>query len=146
MVHRKLNAHGTVTHAIPTVDEMRQGQVRTHEGELTFVGGTDEGALLKELSAIPEIASVTMTPIADAAARSKERTGAGACARAGSETAKGMTTVRVRTDILDNLIDNVGELFILRSRFESLLAGDVHPECVPPSTRSARASARSTTR
>ena len=44
------------------------------------------------------------------------------------QPAKGTTSVRVRTDILDTLIDDVGELFILRERLESLLAESPKPE------------------
>jgi two-component system, chemotaxis family, sensor kinase CheA len=117
-VHRQLSGIGKVTQSTPTLEDIRSGQVSAREAAFELSSECRDEAIVKLVAAIPEIALVhveqptTARPVRET---KNDRPSV-------EEAAKASSTVRVRTDILDNLIDNVGELFILRQRLESLLA------------------------
>lgn len=141
LVHRKLQELGTISRCSPTVDELKQGQL-PDPPELRVGLATEHAAptLQEALANVPEVTGVTAT-LGARGGRSEgtrvapseiveqlvQAPGATADEPAG-DVSQAATTVRVRTDVLDGLIDTVGELFIVRERIRSLLGDGLEPE------------------
>ncbi len=122
MVHRRLETLGRVVDSTPSMEEIRGGQVGGHARFTVEAMATDD-ELRAAVLEVGEVAAVTVGTVVANAEPAPESATTEPVAEA-----KRSTTVRVRTDILDTLIDNVGELFILRERLESLLSDQPRPE------------------
>lgn len=120
LVHKRLSELGSISESKPTVDAMRRGQVTETKARFALTSVESDEAIREALLGIAEVATVTVESVA--------ATPAGPRAEATADGAKASVTLRVRTEILDTLIDNVGELFILRARLESLISGEAQVE------------------
>jgi two-component system chemotaxis sensor kinase CheA len=123
LVHKKLAELTAIVGCVPSLDEMKGGQVEGHGAQFTVGPGQDDDALRNALLGVGEVETVEISAAGQAAETPAPRT-----LESAPEAAVSSATVRVRTDTLDSLIDNVGELYILRERLESLLAQGADPE------------------
>ncbi|MEE8409262.1 MAG: Hpt domain-containing protein, partial [Myxococcota bacterium] len=120
LVHKCLAEFGDISASMPTIDAMRKGRVTELRARFDFASAANDDVIRTALLAVSEVASVAFESVAAAPA--------GPRPEANADGAKASVTVRVRTDILDTLIDNVGELFILRQRLESLVSDQAQAE------------------
>ncbi|MBI5509775.1 MAG: chemotaxis protein CheA [Deltaproteobacteria bacterium] len=130
VVYRTLAALGKVLQSTPSIDEIRAARVTARSAAFHLLSEADAAVISARLSGLPEIQSAAVDADSRGSPPPSKRppeVAARAPAEHG-EAGKGSSTVRVRTDILDNLIDNVGDLFILRQRLENLVAADAPAE------------------
>lgn len=123
LVHKKLAELASVVSCVPSLDDMKRGQVAGRWAQFTVGPGQDDGALRDALLRVGEVEAVEIATADEVAVGPAPR-----AQEAAVDAAVSSATVRVRTDTLDSLIDNVGELYILRERLENLLAEAVEPE------------------
>lgn len=151
LVYKKAGDLGDVLDAVPSNDDVRGGSFQGKTLRLRLSGVSME-SLQEALSRVPDVISVR--PASDHDSKPStvqpeaESVPAGPPAPAGTseksavasgppppetratkrEPDKGTATIRVRTDILDGLLDTVGELFISRERLRVLLGDHDSPE------------------
>ncbi|MEM6731066.1 MAG: chemotaxis protein CheA, partial [Myxococcota bacterium] len=126
LVHRKVDSLARILSARPTVEEMRAGDFTGQEIVFALDSGFSTGAVLEAARSVPDIASAKLR--APETTAKSEGADERARAREPSATAQAPSTVRVRVDILDRLIDGIGELFIVRERLRALLGESSNPE------------------
>jgi two-component system chemotaxis sensor kinase CheA len=133
LIYRRLCELGEITHSDPKVEDMRAGKFQGHAIRFRLI--TDRGAaeIRRLMATFAELESLAIQLDADAKAPSPPAPApapkpAPASAAAhqpklatatAPERAK-ITSVRVRTDLLDFFVDSVGELVALRSYLEDL--------------------------
>jgi two-component system chemotaxis sensor kinase CheA len=123
MVHKRLAELGQVVASTPSLEALRAGRVAGRDGEYQVQTCAEEESVRRAVSRVADVAQV--------AVRAVERVPSGTEHRGAAEASVEATrasSVRVRTEVLDALIDDVGELFILRARLDSLLARDGRPD------------------
>ncbi|MCK5690872.1 Hpt domain-containing protein, partial [Myxococcota bacterium] len=118
MAYRKISDLTEILKTQPDVSEVKKGHLPENEF-LLFIGPTPEDAdLLDALKNVDEIDSIDITTIAPEAPKDSVSS---PVRKVEATKAASSATIRVRTDILDTLIDNVGELLIARDQLGSLL-------------------------
>jgi two-component system chemotaxis sensor kinase CheA len=120
LVHRRIAGLATILEAQPSLVDLRAGELPGRELRLT-VSGADVAALEKAASSVSDVESVVVTAVESTDRKSQKGPDAG-------DGSKVTSTVRVRTEVLDSLINSVGELFIARERLQSLLTDEERPE------------------
>jgi len=125
LVHRRLAELGQIIESRPGIEQLRSGQLA--DLEVTFVVpiALDEASVRRVLSNVPDVESVTFAPL-ESIEPVGRATSKGATVE--PEGVKNVSTVRVRTEVLDGLINSVGELFIARERLQILLADIARPD------------------
>jgi two-component system, chemotaxis family, sensor kinase CheA len=127
MVYRKVTELTELIESRPKLDEIKAD---TFEGfALTFIvpADADTARIEKAVAALSDVERVTIASSATAEKPPAPPVEAIPVAELAAK-APGSATVRVRTQILDDLIDTVGELFIARERLRILLGGELTPE------------------
>ncbi len=121
LVHKRLSEHGEIVRCAPTLDEIKAG--RLVDGGVSIVLSTEagEGTLERALSTIAEVEEITIELY-------QEEPEVRATPRPEAVGARG-NTVRVRTELLDELMDNAGELLLGVHHLRALLPED--PEGAP---------------
>ena len=120
LVHRRLQELGEIVRLEPSMADIRSGKMTGHEVRFFFRQSYDPAAVQQVLQHIPDIDSVTF-PVMDAAPVPPLTPDDALPLAAESSASQGTSTVRVRTDLLDDIMDSVGELFIARERLRVLL-------------------------
>lgn len=134
MVATALEAHGDIVRSEPSTEQIERDEV---DGNLVFWVATaaDPGILAAAADGVSEVASSDVEVVAvgddgvacrapdDPPGTTAGDAGAGA-APAGSAVRAGSATVRVGADRLDALMDLMGEMVIVRTRLDQLVAGD----------------------
>lgn len=123
MVATALEAHGDIVRSEPSTEQIERDEV---DGSLVFWVATAAGpdVLAAAAAGVSEVATCRVDVVAvgddEAAAPSDDPSGppAGRAVRAGA------ATVRVGADRLDALMDLMGEMVIVRTRLDQLVAGD----------------------
>jgi len=119
MVHRALSSTPGYLRTEPAPEAIRQGQIPNHALRFTFSDGVDKEQLLA--------AARAEQGVKDAVVEAAQ-----VPARAAQEPAErrveGDRTVRIRTALLDEFIDSVGELLLARSRLRVLASKHPVPE------------------
>ncbi len=125
LVHRRLSELGPVLESRPSLDQLRLGQLPFHQVEFIVAAGLDEDTARSVLTNLPDVEAVSFDAVepAEAVGRSVAKPAA-----AEVDAVKSVSTVRVRTEVLDGLINSVGELFIARERLQSLLSDVARPD------------------
>ena len=122
MIHRQLATLGDIVASTPSVESIRAGQVAELRAALVIATAADDQRLRSAVLSVTDVDKVEV-----GAAEDRSQTAGAPGTEVTEPPAKG-SSVRVRTEVLDALIDDVGELYILRERLESLLAGASRPE------------------
>lgn len=128
LVYRALAAMVNVVETEPPLDVIRAGAFEGRTVRFFLEGEVDAGATIAAAKSVADVRTASLEtqapepkpkPPTESESETAER-------RRGrpAETA----TVRVRVDILDRLIDGVGELFIVREQLRSLLDESSDPE------------------
>lgn len=139
LIHRRLAQLGKIVAARPTLAEIKAGAVSEHTLELELV---TERSLDEVRTAALGVADVETAevragtsalregsqPLPSAAQREAGAIPAAPGERGSRATLATVPTVRVRTDVLDSLVDAVGELFIVRARLRNVLGTVSDPE------------------
>lgn len=141
VVQRRLADAYRVLECRPAVERLRAGELPAGELEIELTGARTAGELEALLAAVPEVAAVEIdrldatagdtagpaveTPPAAAPADGPAAAGGGPAAGPAVEleatdAPTGPSSVRVRTELLDFIVDAVGELIALRAAFEDL--------------------------
>ncbi len=128
VVHRALAAHRGYLDTTPSPELLRQKELpefaARRELLLRFQHGADVDAIVAAARAAQGVADVEVVDLAPTpAAPERERT-ADERSRGGDDD----RTIRVRTALLDDLIDSVGEVLLARSRLRALSTRLDHPE------------------
>ncbi|MBN1961318.1 MAG: chemotaxis protein CheA [Deltaproteobacteria bacterium] len=122
LIYRQLGKFSTIIATKPTTAELKNTEYIVSELQI-IIRNADEDAIRKALAYNSEIESLSFTA-ADLPENFKPIRSIAAV----NENPKSSSTVRVRTEILDNFINSVGELFIARERIVSLLDDIERPE------------------
>jgi two-component system chemotaxis sensor kinase CheA len=121
LVYRHLEKTVEIASADPSLEAIKAGQLPGFELRFRVTQPFDETECVRRLESLPDVEQVEIrspqAPVAPAAEEAPR-----------AEPTAASSTVRVRTDILDQLIDSVGELFIVRERLRSLLGEQARPE------------------
>ncbi len=141
LVHKRLSELASIRECVPPIDDVRQGRLEGNEIRFVVARPVNEEEVLRALTSVPDVEDVSFVSTERAArstaaeerssppaASSTEQKAAPKPAERESDGGKVVSTVRVRTEVLDALINSVGELFIARERLQSLLADSYRPE------------------
>ncbi|MEO0459697.1 MAG: chemotaxis protein CheA [Myxococcota bacterium] len=112
LVHRTVGELVAIRDAKPSLETLRGGGFAGHSLSLRVRGDVEVETLQSALRAIPDVVSVEVAP-----ENPNPRQDDSTSARRGSAPA----TVRVRVDILDRLLDGMGELLIIREQLNSVV-------------------------
>lgn len=116
LVYKRLGEAGEVTSSEPDLDLIKKGEFKK---ALVFklLTGNDIDSVKKLLSSIPELINIDVKPdSANEIIRTSTQPGDTGLSKPAKSTKNAITkTVRVNTDILDNLINIIGEMIISRS-------------------------------
>lgn len=124
LIYRRLSELGEIVQTQPRLEEIKSGQMSGREVRLYFRHPYDPGMLKGVLAHVPDIDNVTFEEVGSGATLAAAAGLELGRADSGVEFSKSMATVRVRTDLLDDIMDSVGELFIVRERLRLLLVED----------------------
>lgn len=122
----ELSGLGDVVHSVPSRQEIEQEQVGLAM-DLVVASSRDEGTLRKATSSVDEVSHVDITPfvVGDAGAQGQRSSEDDAAARKTSQQAQ---TIRVDVERLDDLMNNIGELVIDRTRIAQICR-DLESRC-----------------
>jgi two-component system chemotaxis sensor kinase CheA len=115
LVVKKLSALGTLVRATPAVEDLKAGRIPGKRLEVAIDTGETLQALERALAQISDIASVSLRETGQE--RPAERAPVAAPVPPAAEAPR---TVRVRTEILDYLLDAVGELLLATARLREV--------------------------
>jgi two-component system chemotaxis sensor kinase CheA len=110
LVVKKLAALGGVVESAPTIDELRAGRIPGRALRVVVDSAAGLDAIRRALAQISELAEVVV----------KEADAARPAAAREPERAEPARTVRVRTELLDQFLDLVGELLLATARIREL--------------------------
>jgi two-component system chemotaxis sensor kinase CheA len=113
LVHKRVGEKVEVLESSPTVPELRQGHLPDRVLTLHVRGGLSAPELEALVQAIPDVAACAVETVA-APTVPAPAVGGVPAVTPGEATAT--LTVRVRTALLDDLIDSVGEMMLARER------------------------------
>lgn len=116
VAYRRLAALGRVASSEPSADQLRAGHLPDRTLTLKLHTRRQAGDVRRVAEGLPELARVTVEPMASPAQNDQPGLGQPAQAQPNPAT----STVRVRTELLDFFVDSVGELITLRSYFDDL--------------------------
>lgn len=119
MVHRALSSRQGYMRTEPAPEAIRQGQIPNHALRFTFADGVDKDALVAAARAEQGVKDCVIEAAAAAARAPTEQP---------ERRVEGDRTVRIRTALLDEFIDSVGELLLARSRLRVLASKHPVPE------------------
>jgi len=115
LVHKRISEKLEVTNMVPALADLKRGVLENRTLKMTVRGTLDDATLTGMITSMADVASARVLPVAaltptptPAPIRSATQHEAAAAAAA--------RTVRVRTELLDELIDSVGEILLARSR------------------------------
>jgi two-component system chemotaxis sensor kinase CheA len=122
VLYRKMAALGNVFALSPPLDELKAGRLPRNEVALELETSASESQVAEVLAAIPEIsllslARVVLAPSAVPAPTQPPPEPQGPRLLGAAESAR---TVRVRTELLDDLLDLAGELLITTAQVREL--------------------------
>jgi two-component system chemotaxis sensor kinase CheA len=115
LVHQRISEGLEVTQCVPALAQLRQGVLPNRTLTLRLRGGTDEGALRQLMDRIPDVERYVIASVRSGAEGADGETRRPMAREAGSGR-----TVRLRTELLDELIDSVGEILLARARLRSV--------------------------
>lgn len=121
LVHRRLSELGPIAKMAPSLDDVKAGRLKGRELRVAFGSAQQEADVRRVLAQVPDIESVTFEEGGRRAVAVFDE------AKPVAETPErlaSLATVRVRTDLLDDIMDSIGELFIVRERLRMLLGLD----------------------
>ncbi|MEO1170553.1 MAG: chemotaxis protein CheA, partial [Myxococcota bacterium] len=122
MVYRALDRVTTIERSLPSLEVIRGGEVPDRAISFWFADGADWGALASIAKAAEDVEEVEVVEAANPEVPAEGP-------RETRVRDSSPATLRVRVDILDRLIDGVGELFIIREQLRSLIGSDkLHPD------------------
>ncbi len=128
LVHRKLESMATVVKSEPPLEVIRAGALEGRTVRFFLEGELDAGAIIEAARSVPDVRAASLETRAPEAAAPPERATTPDAAESKRGRSADGATVRVRVDILDRLIDGVGELFIVREQLRNLLDESADPE------------------
>jgi two-component system, chemotaxis family, sensor kinase CheA len=137
LVHRRLAELASVVEAEPTAEQLKLGQMVGNDLRIVISGHVTQAAVAQALAGLSDLENILIEPrrmlAADEPAKAPTEAPPAAHAApkvsaADPDSLKNLSTVRVRTEVLDDLIDSVGELFIARGRLQTMLANEVRPD------------------
>ena len=122
LVYRRLSELGSIAKVQPSLEEIKAGQMRGLDVVFAFAQPYDQAAVHAALASVPDVDSILF----ESAEQAPPADAGSAVARvdSGAERDKAQATLRVRADLLDDILDSVGELFIVRERLRVLLGPD----------------------
>jgi two-component system chemotaxis sensor kinase CheA len=135
VVYKRLADCGRLEWVKPTLEELRTGQLMVRQLTACLRTKRSQAEIRQALEAVPELDGIEIKPTAASHKQSVTPTpppmptkplvlATPVAAQPPSATAAerpvGHETVRVRTDLLDNFVDTVGQLLTLRATFEEL--------------------------
>ncbi|MEL7304414.1 MAG: chemotaxis protein CheA [Myxococcota bacterium] len=112
LVHRTAGELVSIRDAKPSLETLRGGGFTGHSLALRVRGDVEVETLQSALGAIPDVVSVAVAPENPNPPQDDSTS-----AKRGSAP----STVRVRVDILDRLLDGMGELLIIREQLNSVV-------------------------
>ena len=125
LLHRKLGTVGGLLAATPTMDAIRGNPNSGRELHFRFADSRRRVQIERILAQSPDIERISLTthvdPPSPAEQKKKAPLAPSASAERGVDGVQMSVTVRVRTDVLDDLIDTLGALFIDRERLHMSL-------------------------
>jgi two-component system, chemotaxis family, sensor kinase CheA len=114
MVHRIVSDLPGFTHSQPEAIAIRQGQLPDQKVDFFFEDSSDPTAIIARTKIEPSVQSVEVLQ------KDISETGGQPSGRAAAVAEKAERTVRIRTDILDDFTDSVGELLLVKSKLRML--------------------------
>jgi two-component system chemotaxis sensor kinase CheA len=128
VVHRALAAHRGWLETTPSPESLRQKELpdfaARRELLLRFQANADVGAIVAAARAAQGVANVAVVDLQPASPAVERERGTEERPRVVDDD----RTIRVRTALLDDLIDSVGEVLLARSRLRALSTRLDHPE------------------
>ena len=118
LVVKKLGALGVVARATPSVDELRAGRIPGRRLEVLLETGETLQAVERALAQISDLSGVLLKETGDERPAAPGPAAAPAAAREAEREAG--RTVRVRTELLDDFLDAVGELLLATARIREV--------------------------
>ena len=115
LVVKKLSATGTVARSTPSVDDLKAGRIPGKKLQVLLDTAEALQAIERALAQISDIAAVTLRE-----AEEERAAPVSAPARDGTSAPEATRTVRVRTEILDDFLDAVGELILATARIREV--------------------------
>jgi two-component system chemotaxis sensor kinase CheA len=137
VVHRRLSGAYRLLDCTPPPEQLRAGELPAGRLEVELAGARTAAELEALLATVPEVAAVEIDRLAPAGGGDAGRAAGPSAATAASDrpvepvsgpasgpealdAPSGPSSVRVRTELLDFIVDAVGELIALRAAFEDL--------------------------
>jgi two-component system chemotaxis sensor kinase CheA len=121
LVYKRLGEAGQLTSSEPELELIKKGEFKK---ALVFrlLTGSDIDGVKKLLSTIPELTNIDVKAdsAAESAGSATQPGDTGGRKPAGASKSVSGKTVRVSTELLDNLINIVGEMIISRSRLTEI--------------------------
>ncbi|MEW5853177.1 MAG: chemotaxis protein CheA [Myxococcota bacterium] len=117
LVHKRVSEKTEVVDVTPPIADVRRGVLPERTLRMRVKGALEPAALESLVRSIPDVATCTVAPLAPAAPTAPAP---GAAARPAAPDAAAARTVRVRTELLDELIDSVGEIMLARARLRDV--------------------------
>jgi two-component system chemotaxis sensor kinase CheA len=118
VVHKRVTEKLEVLDLVPPLADLRRGVLPDRTLRLRVKGTLDAPAIRALVMALPDVMAVSVNAAATASATAKTPAVDPAAAR----------TVRVRTELLDELIDSVGEILLARTRLRTAATRMEDPE------------------
>ncbi len=119
VVHKALSAHDGYVDTTPSPDLLRQKELpafaQTRQLHFRFRSDVDVAGVLAAARAAQGVAEAALVKTAPSSEAPRDRT-----PEERARTADDERTLRVRTRLLDDLIDSVGEILLARSRLRAL--------------------------
>ena len=127
MVHRKLSGMTSVFQSIPRVEDIRAGRLRGFELRFEVQGELDEVACKRAVKSVSDVEDIRFEAVGEVLEESapvseQEGLEPSSLKERPIQSAE-FSTVRVKTTVLDQLVDTVGELFFEREKLRLLLEG-----------------------
>jgi two-component system chemotaxis sensor kinase CheA len=116
LVVKKLSATGTVARSMPSVDDLKAGRIPGKKLQVLLDTAEALQVIERALAQISDIAGVTLRE----AEEERGTPATSAPAREGAPAAEATRTVRVRTEIIDDFLDAVGELILATARIREV--------------------------
>lgn len=124
LVHRRLQSYGAVVQSEPSVESLKTGAVPNPAFVVVLETQASDAVLQQAVRGIADVERVKVAVPSDRVAPAP----AYRAAELHVEDIRNRSTVRVRTEVLDGLIDSVGELFISRERLLTRLGNRLDGE------------------
>lgn len=120
LVHKKIQEAGRILSLTPSLDEIKAGKFdNVIEAQ---VAAADSGRLEKQLKAVADVAGVEISKAEAQPAAQQDAVAAAPAAKTQAPRKALGTTVRVKTETLDQLVNMLGEFILARARIEKATA------------------------